>query len=258
MELAKIRNKSRQQSAETVPAGVPLVPASCSQNDAAEAEPALSLPEPVSRETVEPQPPRFSFPGAVVVRPFEPVPPFDPLATILAGRAHDRMNTELPAPDSPSPDEPLKDIAERAFEEFLCFQLGKEEYGINIMEIKEIIKPRELTEVPRTPDFVDGVLSLRGVIVPVFNMRKRLGMSLEYEKNQERVIIVRCGEGLHGLRVDRVTDVVKITEDSREATPPVLEGTAREFVGGIGRSDNRMIIILDIYKVVDTALGEVF
>ena len=143
------------------------------------------------------------------------------------------------------------------FEEFLCFRLGDEEYGVNIMEIKEIIKPRELTEVPRAPDFVDGVLSLRGAIVPVFTMRMRLGMPLEHDASQERIVIVRCNDGLYGLRVDRVTDVVKIAKGDREATPAVLEGIAREFVAGIGRAGKRMLIILDIRTVVDTALGEV-
>jgi len=101
------------------------------------------------------------------------------------------------------------------------------------------------------------VLSLRGVIVPVFMLRKRLGMSLEYEGNQERIIIVRSGDGLYGLRVDRVIDVIRIGQENREAAPSVLEGAAREFVAGIGRTGSRMVIVLDIGKVIDTALEEV-
>jgi purine-binding chemotaxis protein CheW len=173
----------------------------------------------------------------------------------MAGREYDR--TVSGAADLEPEQETQPVASEVVFEEFLCFRLGDEEYGINIMEIKEIIKPRELTEVPRTPGFVDGVLSLRGVIVPVFTMRKRLGMTLDYDGSQERIVIVRCGDGLHGLRVDRVTDVVKIAKTDREATPSMLEGVAREFVSGIGRTGKRMLIILDICKVVDTALGEV-
>jgi purine-binding chemotaxis protein CheW len=251
MELAKIRNKARQQSADA--ASEDQFP----DYTAAAVPPALSLSETARDELVSDyQPLPSSFPGPVVVRPIVPAPRFDPLAVILSGREHDRVGIDRA--DSEPEEESTVAAVERTFEEFLCFRLGEEEYGVNIMEIKEIIKPRELTEVPRTPDFVDGVLSLRGVIVPVFDMRKRLAMSLAYDKSQERIIIVRCGEGLNGLRVDRVTDVVRIAEGGREATPSVLEGIAREFVGGIGRSDGRMIIILDICKVVDTALGEVF
>jgi purine-binding chemotaxis protein CheW len=255
MELAKIRNKARQQSAGGAIEDLSLE-TSVVCHAASEVPPALSFPETGADETHDTQPSLVSFPGPVVVRPVVPALRFDPLAVILGGREHDRSFIERTR--SELAEEPLKAVAEPVFEEFLCFRLGDEEYGINIMEIKEIIKPRELTEVPRTPDFVDGVLSLRGVIVPVFNMRQRLAMSLSYDKGQERIIIVRCDEGLHGLRVDRVTDVVRIAEGGREPTPSVLEGIAREFVGGIGRAGSRMIIILDICKVVDTALGEGF
>lgn len=256
MELAKIRNKARQQSADAASEDQILEQAvAC--HTTGDVPPALSMPETSPEDRLcDHQSLSASFPEPVVVRPVVPAPRFDPLAVILSGREQDHAVVGMTGAE---PDEEqFAAVVERTFEEFLCFRLGDEEYGVNIMEIKEIIKPRELTEVPRTPDFVDGVLSLRGVIVPVFDMRKRLGMSLEYDKSQERIIIVRCGEGLHGLRVDRVTDVVRIGEGGREATPSVLEGVAREFVGGIGRSDGRMIIILDICKVVDTALGEVF
>ncbi|MDK9717199.1 MAG: chemotaxis protein CheW [Trichlorobacter sp.] len=253
MELAKIRNKARQEATSEAPAqAAPLEePAVAGVFEEPLPKQAVSLPD----SLFDLQPPVVSFPSPVSFRPEQPELRFDPLAKILAGREYDRavngaVNLE--------PEQETQPVSfEVDFEEFLCFRLGDEEYGINIMEIKEIIKPRELTEVPRAPGFVDGVLSLRGVIVPVFTMRKRLGMTLDYDGSQERIVIVRSGDGLHGLRVDRVTDVVKISKTDREATPSVLEGVAREFVSGIGRTGKRMLIILDICKVVDTALGEV-
>ncbi len=249
MELAKIRNKVWQAAAaESTQEALPVEPVTAQPDQPS--PPALSVPD----NLFDLQPAMFSFPGPVPVRPAPSELRFDPLARILAGREHDCL---VVAGSSDVGLEQQAEVTEAVFEEFLCFRLGDEEYGINIMEIKEIIKTRELTEVPRTPGFVDGVLSLRGVIVPVYTMRKRLGMSLEYDASQERIVIVRCGDGLHGLRVDRVTDVVKIAKTDREATPAVLEGVAREFVAGIGRAGRRMLIILDICKVVDTALGEV-
>jgi purine-binding chemotaxis protein CheW len=250
MELAKIRNKAQQAAAtEPVQETVAIEPAPAQADDPS--PPVLSLPD----NLFDLQPTMLSFPGPAPVCPAPIESRFDPLARILAGRKQDCA--AIGSADTALVQEQQSAVPEADFEEFLCFRLGDEEYGINIMEIKEIIKPRELTEVPRAPGFVDGVLSLRGVIVPVFTMRKRLGMSLEYDGSQERIVIVRCGDGLHGLRVDRVTDVVKIAKTDREATPSVLEGVAREFVSGIGRSGKRMLIILDICKVVDTALGEV-
>lgn len=252
MELAKIRNKARQEGA----------PKAMEEVSAPPSEPVVLQPDHVtppalalSDDSAAQQTGPVFFREPVMARAVPVAAHFDPLSVILAGREHDRSTNSTVVPET---EQELQTAAlEELFEEFLCFRLGDEEYGINIMEIKEIIKSRELTEVPRTPGFVDGVLSLRGVIVPVFTMRKRLGMSLEYDAGQERIIIVRCGDSLHGLRVDRVTDVVKIAVADREVTPPMLEGVAREFVSGIGRTGKRMLIILDICKVVDTALGEV-
>jgi len=253
MELARIRSKSRQESADST-SGKNLSESVASSTGTA-VPPALSLPDDLPEDLFDLQPALVSFPGPAAVCPSAPVSRFDPLSVILAGRERDRTDRQLAEAESdialPSA------VAGPVYEEFLCFRLGHEEYGINIMEIKEIIKPRELTEVPRTPAFVDGVLSLRGVIVPVFMLRKRLGMSLEYEGNQERIIIVRSGDGLYGLRVDRVIDVIRIGQENREAAPSVLEGAAREFVAGIGRTGSRMVIVLDIGKVIDTALEEV-
>lgn len=248
MELAKIRNKARQeavggeQQEEAKPVTATELPPESAPS-------ALSLPD----DFFQPESPRV-FPETRTARPAALVHKFDPLAVILAGRTADHEGERQREEDHEQ--EALADVVDAEYEEFLCFRLGSEEYGVNIMEIKEIIKPRELTEVPRMPRYVDGVLSLRGVIVPVFTMRQRLAMPLEYERSQERIVIVRSGEGLHGLRVDRVTDVVRIFAEQREPTPAVLEGVSREFVSGIGRSGSRMIILLDIAKVVDTALNE--
>ncbi|CAH2031176.1 chemotaxis protein CheW [Trichlorobacter ammonificans] len=252
MELAKIRNKALlaeqaaaesrsitaealfpELPAETAATGVSLVP------DASVPAAAAEHPEPAL------EPLRFNAPQRR----------FDPLAVILAGRvAASSLSVGTQADE---PVVPTEEAIDERFEEFLCFTLGDEEYGVNIMEIKEIIKPRELTEVPRTPVFVDGVLSLRGVIVPVLAMRRRLEMTPARDRSQERIVIVRHGDGLTGLRVDRVTGVVRIAERCREAAPGVLEGTAREFVAGIGRSDGRMIIILDVASIIDFSFGEV-
>lgn len=180
---------------------------------------------------------------------------FDPLARILAGRA--AMQTASLQKQKHDADLAENIKFNEQYEEFLCFTLAGEEYGINIMEIKEIIKVRELTEVPHTPDFIDGILSLRGVIVPVINMRKRMEMPVADSAPQQRIIIVHNGENLTGLRVDRITGVARIAENCREATPGVLDGTARDFVSGIGRYDTSMLILLDITTVVDFSFSEV-
>lgn len=248
MELAKIRQKALQEAEPELELHLSQTEAAAQQVEADALEASPKAEQPVDTTTA-------SLPAAntVVLRPaaLPDQADFNPLAKIMAGRK--QANLEALLEKEP---EPEQESEEQQLQEFLCFRLGQEEYGINIMVIKEIIKPRGLTEVPRAPDFIDGVLSLRGLVVPVFAMRKRLGMSLEYDPGLERIVIVRNNDGLYGLRVDCVTDVVRIYQTAREGVPAVLEGQAREFVNGIGRADGRMLILLDIPKVVEVGLEE--
>lgn len=193
----------------------------------------------------------LAIPGPAPIRSSTSPVRFDPLAVIFAGRQADQAS----APVDEAPENELQALAgEEQYQEFLCFLLGDEEYGVNIMEIKELIKPRELTEVPRAPHFVDGIISLRGMIVPVIDLRKRLGLYAQRSTTQQRIVIVRQRHGFSGLRVDSVTGVVRIADQRREAAPAALEGIDREFVAGIGRTDSRMVILLDVQNVADLGL----
>jgi purine-binding chemotaxis protein CheW len=140
------------------------------------------------------------------------------------------------------------------FQELLCFRVADEKYAVNIMEIKEIIKPREVTEVPRVPPYVSGVLSLRGIIIPVFNMHKRLGHAVVKESGKKRIIVVKKGEEFCGVMVDEVIQVVRISPVAIEPPPTVLDGIDRDFVRGIGRFEGQMLILLDLEKVLDLNL----
>jgi purine-binding chemotaxis protein CheW len=173
---------------------------------------------------------------------------FDPLALLLAGRAIARSDGGMQTADLFSE----HDGAD--FQELLCFRVADEKYAINIMEIKEIIKPREVTEVPRVPPYVSGVLSLRGIIIPVFNMHKRLGHVVMKVSGKERIIVVKKGEEFCGVMVDEVIQVVRISFATIEPPPAVLDGIDRDFVDGIGRFDGHMLILLNLEKVLDLNL----
>jgi purine-binding chemotaxis protein CheW len=173
----------------------------------------------------------------------------EPLDIILAGREAAGCDDDLPLA---SEGQAAKEIEE--YEEILCFRISDEIYGINILELKEIIKPRETTEVPRTPPFIMGVVSLRGVIIPVFNMRERLGLSQGVQNGRERIVIVKRQEGFTGLLVDEVIQVVRIGKECREPAPAVLEGIDRDFVSGIGRTGAMMIILLNVASITDINL----
>lgn len=188
----------------------------------------------------------------VIPAPFAPaVPPMarDPLAVILEGRKAALVDEVLPAEtDVEAPLETAVSL------EILCFRVADEIYGVDIMELKEIIKPRETTEVPHAPPFIAGVISLRGIIIPVFVLRERLGLPREGAGGKERIIVVKKGEGLCGILVDEVTQVVRIAADTVEHPPAILDGIDREFVSGIGRHDGKIVIMLAMEKVLDVLL----
>jgi purine-binding chemotaxis protein CheW len=172
-----------------------------------------------------------------------------PLEAILAGRtAAGCDNESIPEEDA------TKEIAVESRLEYLCFRVSDEIYGINIMDIKEIIKQREVTEVPRAQLFVLGVLSLRGTIIPIIDMRIRLGLAREKPIGKERVIVIKYNNSFIGLLVDEVIKVVKIPLESIEPAPTVLDGIDRDFISGIGRSDGRLIIILNLENISDINL----
>jgi len=173
---------------------------------------------------------------------------FDPLALLLAGRANVRNDVDMQSAEL------FKEHDDAEFQELLCFKVADEKYAVNIMEIKEIIKPREATEVPRVPPYVSGVLSLRGIIIPIINLRMRLGHAVVEVAGKERIIVVKKGEEFCGVMVDEVIQVVRIAQASIEPPPAVLDGIDRDFVEGIGRFDGQILILLNLARVIDLDL----
>lgn len=227
--------------------------------DATDFSPEDIFPEPMEVMLDTPEIPALELiTGAVQAKPVPPVPVveeeavsrFDPVSVLLKGR--EKAGCDEDAFIGPSGSGETSDSESQ---EFLCFRVSSEEYALNIMEIKEIIKPREVTEVPRVPAFVSGVLSLRGIIIPIFDMNMRLGLPKSESGGKERIIVVRHGaEGFCGILVDEVVQVVRIENRLLEPPPTVLEGIDRDFVNGIGRFTGRMLILLNMEKILDITL----
>ena len=177
------------------------------------------------------------------------IEPRSPLDTILAGRIAAGCGAESAIAADVAPEDSVE-----SGREFLCFRVSDEIYGIDIMGIKEIIKPREVTEVPRAPAFVSGILSLRGVIIPIIDMRIRLGLAHSGQIGKERVIVVKNKNSLSGLLVDEVIQVVRVKTGAFEDPPAVMDGLDRDFIRGIGRSDERLIIIVNVENIADIDL----
>ncbi|KAB0666882.1 chemotaxis protein CheW [Oryzomonas japonica] len=248
MNLAKIRQKVQNREAREQAVEAERVSLDAPQS---EAPSAAAAPSP---DAADDRPSVADTAGAVIPESRQnPLPRrarhIDPLDIILAGRAAAGCDDDLPLA---SEGQVVAEVSE--YEEILCFRISNEIYGINIMELKEIIKPRETTEVPRAPVFIMGVISLRGVIIPVFNMRERLGLPQGERNGRERIVIAKRNEGFTGLLVDEVIQVVRIGKEEREPAPAVLEGIDRDFVCGIGRTGTMMIILLNVASITDINL----
>jgi len=132
----------------------------------------------------------------------------------------------------------------------VVFTLADETYGIDISTVNEIIRMQAITEVPRTPDFVEGVINLRGRIVPVIDLRKRFSLAVSEETQASRIMVVEL-EGLTvGMIVDSVSEVLRLPASSIEPTPTMVSGVDAAYLRGVGKWDDRLIILLDIKKVL--------
>ena len=146
---------------------------------------------------------------------------------------------------------------------FLTFLLAEEEYALDILRISEIIKVRPVTEVPRAPAFVTGIISVRGTIVPVVDLRLRLHLPAPEPSPAARILIVTRDEEPYGLIVDEVVHVVRLHAGDIEPPPPAVGGQNAEFIAGIGRPPSilmpglggRMLIILNVDAVLAFDVG---
>src|SRR3990172_8568326 len=163
--------------------------------------------------------------------------------TAVVARALEASAPPPPVPGDEAGPVPVQEI------ELLAFLLGKEEYALLVEQVREVIKLWEITSVPNTPDYVLGVVSLRGKVLPVVDLCKRLGLPPGVRDGRNRIIIVSIDEEETGLIVDRVTGVVKLPpEDVRPAPDTVSQGAGAEFLRGIARKNDKLYILLDIEK----------
>ena len=135
-------------------------------------------------------------------------------------------------------------------EQLVVFTLANETYGVDISTVNEIIRMQEITEVPRTPDFVEGVINLRGRIVPVIDLRKRFNLETSEETQSSRIIVVELNDITVGMIVDSVSEVLRLPKENTEPTPPMVSGVDSAYLKGVGKWGEQLIILLDINKVL--------
>lgn len=138
----------------------------------------------------------------------------------------------------------------------IVFRLGEERYGVDISQVREIIRPSQITRIPNAPDFVEGVINLRGQITTIVNLRKRFGMTPKPIDNDTRIIVVEYNNAVIGMMVDTVNEVKYLAQKDIEALPSII--TSRDeakFLKGVGKLPDGLLILIDLNKVLNE--GEV-
>lgn len=130
----------------------------------------------------------------------------------------------------------------------VTFQLGREEYGVEIASVQEIIRATDITPVPGAPSHVRGVINLRGKIIPVVDLRRRFALEVVENSESQRIIVVEMGEKRIGMLVDGVSQVIRVPAGVVEEMPEEATTVDENFIRGVGKLENRLIIILDLNK----------
>ena len=135
------------------------------------------------------------------------------------------------------------------------FHLGGEEYGLDIMRVQEIILLGPITLLPQVPAYVRGLINLRGHVLPVFDLRQRFGLPPCPPSDEQRIVIVNIGTRTGGIIVDSVTQVARFPAEAVEPTPMGVLGTENPALEGIIKSEDRMVILLDIDLLLGAEIG---
>ena len=134
--------------------------------------------------------------------------------------------------------------------QLVVFQLDDEFYGVDIARVHEIIRLQSVTRVPRTPAFVEGVINLRGKIIPVVDLRKRFGLPSGDKTRASRIVVVEIDDQVVGIIVDGVSEVLRVSEATIEPPSPVVAGVDSEFIHGIAKLPERLVILLDLNRAM--------
>lgn len=130
--------------------------------------------------------------------------------------------------------------------QLVSFKVGGEEFGVDILKVQEINKMLKITKVPNAPDFVEGVVNLRGRIIPVIDLRKRLMIEEKKHDNKTRIIVVDIKGNIVGFIVDEVNEVLRISKDVIENPPDLVSKVNSDFITSVAKLEDRIIILLDL------------
>ena len=136
--------------------------------------------------------------------------------------------------------------------QLISFTVGAEEYGLELLRVKEVIRMRQITWLPKAPSCVKGIINLRGDIIPVIDLRDRLGLESQEQTAMTRVIVVEVEGRLVGMVVDSASQVVRVPSDQFDPPPPMAGMATHGFITGVAKMDGKLIITIDAESVLST------
>jgi len=133
----------------------------------------------------------------------------------------------------------------------ICFKLAGEEYALNVMDIQEVIRPQEITVIPQMPEHVLGVINLRGIILPQFDLRKKLQLSCREFDDNTKNVVVKIGNKCFSIIVDEIVDNISMDQSEIDPAPDVKMKISRECIKGLGKLEGRLVTILNLGNIFE-------
>jgi len=135
--------------------------------------------------------------------------------------------------------------------QLVTFHADQEEFAVGIVDVREINRMMEITRVPHAPDFVEGVVNLRGQVIPVVDLRKRFGLPPAQRDKNTRIVVVELGDKIVGFLVDSVSEVLRVPSSLVEPPPAIVGGVDREYIEGVVKLEDRLLILLDLRRLLN-------
>ena len=145
-----------------------------------------------------------------------------------------------------------KDKRDGDIYQLVTFSIGGEEFGFDILKVMEIIRTKEITKVPKAPEFVEGVINLRGTVIPIIDLRRRFGLEPKAGDTDTRIIVIEINGMTVGFVVDSVSEVLRIPANTVEPAPAVVSGLDSDYISGVGKLEDRLLILLDLDKLLSS------
>lgn len=148
--------------------------------------------------------------------------------------------------------DPKKQLSIKDEIQLVVFNIGSEEFGVEIMHVQEIIRMTSITKIPQAPNYVRGIINLRGRIIVVLNLNVIMGMESKEQDENTRIVVANIGEAVMGFIVDSVSEVIRLPGKNIEPAPAVIANKiGTEYVRGVGKLDDRLLILLNLDKVLN-------